>query len=82
MVAIFAVSCAAPLQVSDLPTESALPPSEARIWKEISDAPQGDWFYLLNGGGEALEWRLRMIDSARVSIDVEAFLWKPDQAGH
>ena len=70
------------LQVEVLPPEPALPASTAPFWTEISK-PQsgGEWFYLLNTGDEALEWRLRMIDSARVSIDMEAFLWMPDDSG-
>ena len=69
------------LQVEELPPEPALPVSAAPFWTDISNTQSGDWFYLLNVGDEALEWRLRMIDSARVSIDMEAFLWKPDESG-
>ena len=69
------------LQVVDLPPELALPVSEAPFWSDISNAQSGDWFYLLNAGDEAIEWRLRMIDSARVSIEMETFLWKPDESG-
>ena len=81
LAAMFAVACTTPLQVEDLPHEPALAASEAPFWNGISDAQSGDWFYLLNIGEEALEWRLRMIDSALVSIDLETFLWKPDQSG-
>jgi putative cardiolipin synthase len=71
----------ASLQRAELPPEPALPPSAAPFWDEISEARDADWFYLLNEGDEAIEWRLRMIDSAQVSIDMETFLWKPDATG-
>jgi len=81
MLATLLVAACAHLQVEDLPSDLALPASEAPFWNDISNAQSGDWFYLLNIGAEALEWRLRMIDSARVSIDLETFLWKPDESG-
>jgi putative cardiolipin synthase len=80
MTAMLVVGCTK-LQVENLPSEAALPASEAPFWNDISDVKSGHWFYLLNTGDEALEWRLRMIDSARVSIDMETFLWKPDESG-
>ena len=80
MMVLFVAGCAS-LQVEDLPPEVALPASEAPFWDDISDVQAGDWFYLLNTGEEALEWRLRMIDTARISIDLETFLWKPDESG-
>ena len=58
-----------------------MPASDAGFWDEIGAIQAEDWFYLLNAGDEALEWRLRMIDSARISIDLETFLWKPDNSG-
>ena len=69
------------LHAVDLPTDAASPASEAPFWNDISSIRSDDWFYLLNAGDEALEWRLRMIDSAQVSIDMETFLWKPDKSG-
>jgi len=78
---MFTVACTTPLQVEELPNETALEVSKAPFWSEISNTRSDDWFYLLNIGEDALEWRLRMIDSARVSIDMEAFLWKPDESG-
>jgi len=64
-----------------MPDELALPVSQTQFWTDISAIQSEDWFYLLNEGDKALEWRLRMIDSARVSIDLETFLWKPDESG-
>jgi putative cardiolipin synthase len=81
VVIVLATGCASPVAVLNLPPEQALPASEAALWNDISAIESQDWFYLLNAGDEALEWRLRMIDSARVSIDLETFLWKPDVSG-
>ena len=79
---IFTVAgCDKPAQFQDLPQESALVASQAEFWNDISAIQSEDWFHLLNVGDEALAWRLRMIDSARVSIDLETFLWKPDVSG-
>jgi putative cardiolipin synthase len=65
----------------ELPREGTLAPVESRFWNHIADNRSGDWFYLLNTGEEALAWRLNAIDSATVSIDMETFLWKPDDSG-
>lgn len=73
--------CASAPEVSDVEPERALPPSSASFWKHLTGTDENDWFYLLNGGVEALSWRLTMIDSAHTSIDMETFLWKPDQGG-
>jgi len=74
-------SCSTPPRVADLPAETALPAVQSAFWDEPGAAQGGEWFYLLNAGDEALQWRLRMIDSATSSIDMETFLWAPDSTG-
>lgn len=64
-----------------LPEEDALPAAETNFWHHIVNAHPADWYHVLNEGEEALDWRLRAIDSATVSIDMETFLWKPDRSG-
>jgi putative cardiolipin synthase len=64
-----------------LPEEDALPAAGNVFWQHIVGAHPSDWYHVLNRGDEALEWRLRAIDSATVSIDMETFLWKPDRSG-
>lgn len=56
-------------------------PVESAWWTALAQARPAPWFHLLNAGSEALEWRLRAIDAATRSIDLETFLWKADQAG-
>ena len=38
-------------------------------------------FHLLDGSAEGLTWRLALIDSAVSSIDVQTYLWYPDNSG-
>ena len=38
-------------------------------------------FLLLDANKAALDWRLALIDSARSSIDIQTYLWYPDNAG-
>jgi putative cardiolipin synthase len=73
--------CSSPPQRADVQPETELPPSQSPFWQGIAATRTDDWFFLLNEGDQALEWRLRMIDSARESIDLETFLWKPDKVG-
>ena len=80
--ALVLLAACAPLQPVDLPPEPALPASHAPFWQEVTAHETDNWFYLLNAGEEGLEWRLRAIDSAQVSLDMETFLWKPDSAGY
>ncbi len=75
------VGCAPALKKSAMPPE---PPSAASTrdpWSKIAEHRQDDWFYLLNTGQQALEWRLRSIDSASSSIDLQTFLWSYDSIG-
>ena len=50
------------------------PPVEEGIWVEIEKVQKADWQVPLNVGEEALEWRLRAIDSATSSIDLQSFI--------
>ena len=74
-------ACATAPEVAQVEPEPALPPSSAPFWQHVAQEGDSDWFYLLNGGQEALSWRLTMIDSAHTAIDMETFLWKPDRGG-
>ncbi|MEX0331253.1 MAG: phospholipase D family protein [Puniceicoccaceae bacterium] len=70
------------LKPVEKPVETALAPVENTFWDEIDSVRQErDWYYLLNTGPEGLEWRLRAIDSASQSIDLQTFLWMWDESG-
>ncbi len=71
----------APLQPVDLPPEYASPPAETPLWSGLDQARPVGWIAPLNDGPTALEWRLRAIDSATRSIDLQTFLWTFDIAG-
>ena len=77
---IFLTGCAG-LTPVDLPIERTLPPSQSLVWDALDADHQDDWFVLLNEGPEALAWRLRMIDTATESIDLQTFLWTFDRTG-
>lgn len=51
------------------------------LWQELRTLQADDWAAPLNAGPEALDWRLRAIDSATDSIDLQTFLWSFDTVG-
>lgn len=69
------------LQPLSLPDEYAAPPADAPLWDALHEAEDEDWVALLNTGAEAIEWRLRLVDSATESIDLQSFLWLDDAIG-
>ncbi len=73
--------CVARPYTAEQAPEYALPTSSAAFWRHIDAENRNDWFYALNTPQEAMEWRMRMIDSALDSIDMETFLWKFDDGG-
>lgn len=88
MVARFAISCISllaigcvKLQPVELPYEHSSAPAQKALWNQLATVRSGDWFHLLNTGTEAMDWRLRVIDSASESLDLQTFLWKGDQTG-
>ena len=78
--AVFAAACGS-LQPVELPPEYTPAPADSQLWEALADERPGDWYALLNDGPGALDWRLRAIDSATESIDVQTFLWSIDTVG-
>ena len=78
--AVFTAACSS-LQPVDLPPEYTPAPADTRLWGALADERPGDWYALLNDGPGALDWRLRAIDSATESIDLQTFLWTFDTVG-
>jgi putative cardiolipin synthase len=78
--ALLAAGCTS-LQPVDLPPEYTAAPADTRLWETLADERPGDWYALLNDGLGALDWRLRAIDSATESIDLQTFLWSVDTVG-
>ena len=69
------------LESIQLPDENAYSPAQVEPWLSLVAARDDDWVTVLNAGEQALQWRLRMIDSATQSIDLQTFLWYDDRAG-
>jgi putative cardiolipin synthase len=63
------------------PVSTSLPAAGGPFWRELTSTWPGDRLDVLNAGAEALEWRLRAIDSAVESIDLQTFLWTMDESG-
>ena len=75
------LAACASLQPVELPSEYTAPPSPAALWKQLDSIRGDDWQVPLDVGAEALDWRLRAIDSATQSIDLQTFLWTFDTVG-
>jgi putative cardiolipin synthase len=75
----FGVSCST-LRPIDQPHASTAAPSNAPVWRSLESGTD-DWFVLLDRGPAALDWRLRAIDTATESIDLQTFLWSLDTVG-
>jgi putative cardiolipin synthase len=73
------VACPSAILAAEPVRVDPAPPVEP--WLSLDAKAPGDRFRLLSRSDEALEWRLRAIDSATVAIDLQTFLWKPDTAG-
>ena len=78
---LFWLSGCASLAPVELEPEYTAPPAMADAWAQLEASRPGDWFELLNEGPDALDWRLRAIDSATDSIDLQTFLWTFDSTG-
>ena len=78
--ALLAAGCSG-LQPLELEPEFTAAPAHSAIWDAVSSASPDDWHVLLNDGTTALDWRLRAIDSASDSIDLQTFLWHLDTVG-
>ena len=77
----FFVSACSHLKPVDKAPEYALPVGRSALWTEIAQQISGDWVMPLNTENKAMEWRLRAIDSAISSIDLQTFLWDDDPLG-
>ena len=80
LLALLASGCAS-LQPLELEPELTDAPAHSIIWDALTPESPDDWHVLLNDGPTALDWRLRAIDSASESIDLQTFLWHFDTVG-
>jgi len=75
------LTACATLDPVELEPEYTPAPAAAPVWTDLEQATPDEWLYLLNDGSTALDWRLRAIDGATESIDVQTFLWHFDTTG-
>ncbi|WP_293688374.1 phospholipase D-like domain-containing protein, partial [Thiolapillus sp.] len=84
------VACSSPSLCTDLPRpelSQASAEAESGILAKIAadirlqHGNDASGFRLLDGSEEALEWRLALIDSAVSSLDIQTYLWYPDDSG-
>ncbi len=64
-----------------LPDENTPAAFDDTFWQSLEPELDEDWFVLLNRGTNALDWRLKTIDSATQSIEIQTFLWGMDTVG-
>ena len=69
------------LKPIELPPEYTASPADSAVWGAVDAADAGNWHSLLNDGPSALDWRLKAIDTASNSVDLQTFLWFFDTAG-
>ena len=79
--ALLVLTACTALRPFDGATETTPPPVTKGVWADIERIRSADWQVPLNEGSTALEWRLRAIDSATSSIDLQSFLWSFDKVG-
>ena len=74
-------ACATVDPQRDRQVESALAPVPLADWPALADIGVRDIMVPLNDGQVALQWRLRMLQSATRSIDLQTFIWEDDKVG-
>ena len=86
---LFLVACRTlPADLPPTPPDHALAPAAAGSLAEVERtfrARVGDersGFQLLDWNGDALRWRLALIDSATSSLDLQYYLWYGDASGN
>lgn len=90
LIAILVTACGGPRLRDDVPPSSpsrALPPATDGLLAELAGevavrhGADHSTFKLLDGSFDGLNWRLAIIDSATVSVDILTYLWYPDESG-
>ena len=81
LLAAVMAACATLEPERDRAREEALPPAPLAVWPALEDIAESDLFVPMNNGQTALDWRLRALQAATRSIDLQTFIWESDAAG-
>ena len=87
LVTLLIASCTTLPEIGEKPVVKALPVATrgplATVSQGLSQGRRSSEssMMLLEGGREALEWRLAMIDSAVSSLDIQLYMWKGGASG-
>jgi putative cardiolipin synthase len=79
--AAITTACATVEPERDRAREEALTPAPLAAWPALEGIAQSDLFVPMNNGQTALDWRLRALQAATRSIDLQTFIWESDAAG-
>ena len=74
-------ACATVKPERDRAREEALPPAPLAAWPALEGTASSDLFVPMNNGQVALDWRLRALQAATRSIDLQTFIWESDATG-
>ena len=90
LLALLLVGCAGPKMKEELirfePGFARAPASEG-VLADMANSifsqygPEFSGFKLLDSSLDGLQWRIALIDSAVSSVDIQTYLWYPDNAG-
>jgi putative cardiolipin synthase len=81
MLVVLVSACATVEPERDRPRELALSPAPLSAWPMLEETADGNLFVPMNNGQTALDWRLRALQAATRSIDLQTFIWESDAAG-
>ena len=74
-------ACATVEPELDRAEERSLAPAPLSAWPALREIADTDLFVPMNNGQSALDWRLRALQAATQSIDLQTFIWNTDAAG-
>jgi len=78
---LFFIAACSSLNPVSREAEITNPSADSPLWSAIREIHPGDWQVIFNNGPRALDWRLKAIDAATGSIDLQTFLWSSDTTG-
>ena len=78
---VLSLSACSNLQPSAHQPEYTTGPTQTDLWDTLADLQPNNWQQPLNDGATSIDWRLKAIDSATESLDLQTFLWNFDTVG-